>query len=172
MTPSRRISTRAWLAATAGIALFAGFGMNADAQSAKEGPFGGLSGAWSGTGTIAVSNGSNERIRCRANYSVPPSGEALHQELRCASDSYKFEVNSNVVADAGGQLSGTWTETTRQVTGAVTGQVTPGQISTSVNGTGFSATLSVSTKGSKQAVSIHPTGGTEVKAIEIEMRKS
>ena len=141
------------------------------AAFAGEGPFVGLSGAWSGTGTIAVSNGSKERIRCRAEYSTPPSGQALHQVLKCASDSYKFDVNSNLVAGEGGSLSGQWTETTRQVTGAVTGKVTPGEISTSVAGPAFSATLSVSTHGSKQAVSIRPSGGTEIELIQIEMTR-
>ena len=139
---------------------------------AAEGPFGGLSGEWSGSGTIAVSNGTSERIRCRANYSVTPSGEQLHQELRCASDSYKFEVTSNVIASEGGSLSGTWTETTRQVTGAVSGKAGPGSISTSVKGPAFSATLSVQTKGDRQAVTIRPTSGsTEISAISIELRR-
>jgi hypothetical protein len=147
-----------------------GMGAMAGAQPVKEGPFGGLSGSWSGTGSIAVSNGANERIRCRASYSVTPSGEALHQELRCASDSYKFEVSSNVLASEDGDLSGTWTENTRQVTGAVSGRVTPGQIQTVVNGTGFSASLLVSTKGNRQAVSIRPEG-TDIRSIDIDMRR-
>jgi hypothetical protein len=153
-----------------GASLLVGVAVTAQAQTVNEGPFVGLSGAWSGTGTISVSNGSNERIRCRASYSVPPSGEKLHQELRCASDSYKFEVTSNVVADTDGQLSGTWTELTRQVTGAVSGKVTPGAINTQVNGTGFSATLAVNTKGGHQAVSIRPQG-TDITSIQIEMKK-
>ncbi len=157
-------------AARAALTAAALLGLGMVAQAA-EGPFAGLSGSWSGTGTIAVSNGSHERIRCKAIYSTPPSGEALHQELNCASDSYKFEVNSNVVADPSGQLSGEWTEKTRQVTGAVSGRVTPGQISTTVAGTGFSAVLSVATRGDKQAVKIVPQG-TEVQSIEIEMKRS
>jgi hypothetical protein len=154
----------------AGAALLLGLGGVAGAQGVKEGPFKGLSGSWTGAGTIAVSNGSNERIRCRASYSVTPSGEALHQELRCASDSYKFEVSSNVLASEDGDLSGTWTENTRQVTGAVSGRVTPGQIQTTVNGTGFSASLLVSTKGNRQAVSIRPEG-TDIRSIDIDMRR-
>lgn len=158
--------TRTLVAATA----LAGLGFAAHAQSVNEGPFKGLSGAWSGTGTIAVSNGSNERIRCRASYSVTPSGETLHQDLRCASDSYKFQVNSNVVSDPNGDLSGTWTETTRQVTGAVTGRVSPGSINTSVKGPAFSATLSVQTKGDTQAVSIKPEG-QDITSIKIDMKR-
>lgn len=135
---------------------------------AAEGPFGGMAGNWSGTGTVSVSNGTNERIRCRAKYSVTPSGLNLHQELRCASDSYKFDVNSNVISGPEGSLSGTWTELTRQVTGAISGQVMPGSIDVAVKGPVFSATLAVQTKGDKQSVAIRPTG-TDIKSIIIEM---
>lgn len=137
---------------------------------AADGPFNGLAGNWSGTGTVSISNGTNERIRCRAKYSVTPSGLNLHQELRCASDSYKFEVNSNVIAGAEGSLSGTWTELTRQVTGAVSGQVLPGSIDVAVKGPVFSATLAVQTKGDSQSVSIRPKG-TDIQSITIEMKR-
>ncbi len=149
---------------------FAGMSLAAHAQSGSEGLFKGLSGTWQGTGTITVSNGSNERIRCRASYSVTPSGETLRQDLRCASDSYKFQVESDVVTDASGALSGTWTETTRQVTGAVNGRITPGIININVKGSVFSAVLAVETKGDRQAVSIRPEG-TDVKSIRIDMRR-
>ena len=144
--------------------------LSGPAIAAEEGPFGGLAGSWSGIGTVSISNGTNERIRCRAKYSVTPSGSNLHQELRCASDSYKFEVNSNVIAGPEGSLSGTWTELTRQVTGAVSGQVLPGSIDVAVKGPVFSATLAVQTKGDKQSVSIRPTG-TDIQAITIEMKR-
>ena len=153
-----------------GIAFVAGLGLGAQAQTVNEGPFKGLTGSWNGAGTIAVSNGSSEKIRCRASYSVTPSGDTLHQDLRCASDSYKFQVDSTAVASADGSLSGQWTELTRQVTGAVTGKITPGSINTSVHGTGFSATLSVETKGDHQSVSIRPEG-TEITSIKIDMRR-
>lgn len=137
---------------------------------AADGPFGVFAGSWSGTGTVSVSNGTNERIRCRAKYSVTPSGLNLHQELRCASDSYKFEVNSNVISGPEGSLSGTWTELTRQVTGAISGKVVPGSIDVAVKGPVFSATLAVQTKGDSQSVSIRPTG-TDIQSITIEMKR-
>lgn len=148
----------------------AGMTAMAPAQSVNEGLFKGLSGSWQGTGTVTVSNGSNERIRCRASYSVTPSGETLHQDLRCASDSYKFQVESNVVSESSGALSGTWTELTRQVTGAVSGRVSPGAINIAVKGPTFSAALAVQTRGNTQSVSIRPEG-TDVTAIRIEMRR-
>jgi hypothetical protein len=153
-----------------GAVALAGMSAVAPAQTVNEGLFKGLSGSWSGTGTVTVSNGSNERIRCRASYSVTPSGETLHQDLRCASDSYKFQVESNVVSAPSGSLSGTWTELTRQVTGAVSGTVSPGAINIAVKGPTFSATLAVQTRGNAQAVSIRPEG-TDVTSVRIEMKR-
>ena len=121
-------------------------------------------------GTIAMNDGHSERIRCRAIYEVTPSGIILHQDLRCASDSYKFEVKSSLVAQ-GGDLTGTWTETTRQVTGNVTGTIRGDQISTSVSGTGFSATLGVTTHGNAQSVSIKPEG-SDIQSVQIAMKRA
>lgn len=141
------------------------------ARAADPGPFTDLAGAWTGTGTVSVSNGTQERIRCRASYSSPPSGQALHQELRCASDSYKFDVDANVLTDDAGQLSGTWSELSRQVTGSVSGRVSPGALQALVNGSVFSASLSVSTKGNRQTVIIKPAG-TEIQSVNVDMRRS
>jgi hypothetical protein len=78
----------------------------------SEGPFLGLSGHWSGAGTVTMTNGATERIRCKAAYAVNATGKAVQQSLRCASDSYKVEITSNVVSE-GGSLSGSWAEATR-----------------------------------------------------------
>lgn len=133
------------------------------------GAFENLAGTWSGGGSIAMNDGHNERIRCRAVYEVTPSGIILHQNLRCASDSYKFEIRSSLQAE-GNELSGTWTEVTRQVTGNVSGTISGDQITTAVDGTGFSASLSVNTKGNAQSVSITPTG-TDIKSVQIELKR-
>ena len=141
------------------------------AEEAANGPFAGLAGSWTGAGTVTMANGSSERIRCRASYSVPPMGKSLNQGLQCASDSYRFDVKSNVFVEAGGALRGTWSETTNQVTGSVSGQISPGQINTSVTSPVFSAHLSVTTKGARQSVSIQPQG-TDVRTVTIEMHRS
>ena len=38
------------------------------------GPFAGFDGSWSGTGTVTLSNGTNEHIRCKADYKVNTNG--------------------------------------------------------------------------------------------------
>jgi hypothetical protein len=133
------------------------------------GPFGGMGGSWSGGGTITVLNGTSERIRCRNIYKVENSGRSLIQDLRCASDSYKFEVRSNVNAD-GGAVFGTWTETTRNASGNVSGRISGGNIQATVIGPGFTAALAVSTHGSSQTVSIRPVG-TDVTAVSISLSR-
>src|SRR5258708_33751500 len=84
------------------------------ASQAVENPFAHLAGAWSGQGKITVQNGTSERIRCRGTYRAGESGVKLSLSLRCASDSYKFELASDITYDAGA-ISGSWNETTRSV---------------------------------------------------------
>jgi hypothetical protein len=120
--------------------------------------FGSLAGSWSGAGTISTTGGNSERIRCRVSYSVTPTGAGLHQDLRCASDSYNFQVSSDII-NQGGSLSGTWTEVTRQASGNVSGRVNGSNIQVAVSGPAFSAGLSIVTSGNKQSVNIRPRGG-------------
>jgi hypothetical protein len=58
---------------------------------------------------------------------VSENGTRLQQNLRCASDSYRFDVNSNVVSD-GGALTGSWSEINRNVFGNLSGRVNGSQI--------------------------------------------
>jgi hypothetical protein len=105
-----------------------------------------------------LSSGAKERIRCRAQYQVASSGDALRQHLRCASASYNFDLSSDVKAQ-GGTLSGQWTESTRNTGGTVSGSVlSGGRIQAVVNGPGFSAALSLTTRGNQQSVRITSRG--------------
>jgi len=90
--------------------------LSASATYAQSGPFAGLNGAWSGQGTIALSDGSTERIRCKADYKVNGTGLGLKQNLRCASDSYKFDLSSDVICQ-GDRVSGNWSEASRNIFG-------------------------------------------------------
>lgn len=157
------------LALAAGVALLvAAFAPVSHAQRAP-GPFAGLAGAWNGSGRIEMQDGKGERIRCRARYSVSQAGEALVQELRCASDSYKLAVNSTAQSD-GGSLSGTWTEVTRNVTGTLSGRASGGSIQARVTALGFSAGLTVNTAGNTQSVTIVPEGN-DIRSVVISMKR-
>jgi hypothetical protein len=126
-----------------------------------------FAGSWVGSGTISTINGS-ERIRCRVNYSLA-GANTLHQDLRCASDSYNFQVSSDIV-DQGGAISGTWTEVTRGVSGNVSGRMGGGSIQVAVSGPAFSAGLSISTSGNRQSVSIRPSAG-DIRDVSVNLMK-
>jgi hypothetical protein len=140
------------------------------AEPGLEGPFLGLSGPWSGAGTITMTNGATERIRCKATYAVNDAGKAVQQTLRCASDSYRLEISSKVISK-GGSLSGSWAEATRGVSGNVSGRASVAAISANVAGAGFTARVDVRTHGDRQSVTLKPQSGTDVAAVSIALRK-
>src|SRR5665647_3755192 len=61
-----------------------------------DGPFAALQGSWSGTGTIVLSSGAKERIRCNATHRLGASSSELQLALNCESDSYKFNLESQI----------------------------------------------------------------------------
>lgn len=134
---------------------------------AQSGPFAGFDGAWSGNGTVTLSDGTSERIRCRATYKVAGSN-ALQQTLRCASDSYKFDLSSDVTSQ-GGTVSGRWSEASRNLNGNLQGRAGNGQIDVFVEAAGFAANLTLTTRGNKQSVSISSKG--EIRNVSISMVK-
>jgi len=135
----------------------------------SRGPFAGFDGSWSGSGTGALSDGTTERIRCKADYKVNASGLGLKQNLHCASDSYKFDLSSDVTSQ-GDRISGNWSEKSRNVFGNLQGTAGGGQISVFVEASGFAATLNLRTNGSKQVVQIESKG--EIRGVNITMTKS
>ncbi|MBN9582280.1 MAG: hypothetical protein J0G37_12375 [Afipia sp.] len=147
----------------------AGWLLCVNASAAQSSPFAGMSGVWSGRGTISLADGSREAIRCRATYAVRNDGNALQQTLRCASDSYKFELSSNVVA-TNGRLSGTWSEATRGVNGEVQGTTSGGRFQVVVSAGNFAANLVLITRGNSQSVAIR-SEGSEFKGANITLSR-
>lgn len=137
-------------------------------QAQSSGPFAGFDGAWTGTGTVSLSDGSTERIRCKADYKVAGSGLNLKQALHCASDSYKFDLTSDVTSQ-GERISGNWSEASRNIFGNLQGTAGGGQIDVFVEANGFAANLSLRTNGTKQTVQISSKG--EIRGVNITMTK-
>jgi hypothetical protein len=154
-------TARAIKAAGVGAALL----FSVSAGHAQSGPFAGFDGSWTGNGTVSLSDGTTERIRCRATYRVD-GGSALTQTLRCASDSYKFDLSSNVTSQ-GNQVSGSWSEASRGIYGNLNGRAGGGQIDVFVEAAGFAANITLTTRGNKQSVSINSKG--EIRDVRISM---
>ena len=134
------------------------------------GAFSRFAGDWSGEGTVKTSAG-NERLRCKAHYDVTSDGASLEQTLRCASDSYKLEVRTKVVA-TGTRFAGKWNEVTRDTIGNISGTITSAGIHGKIDGIGFTADLAISTQANRQSVTIDPTGATEISRVAITMTRS
>jgi hypothetical protein len=138
-------------------------------SQAQSGLFNGLAGVWSGAGTVTLDDGSSERIRCRATYAVGEAGRGLNQTLTCASDSYKFDLRANVVAE-GNEISGSWSEISRNISGTIQGRGGNGVIQVVASAAGFNANISLTTRGNRQSVSIRSEGS--FKAANITLSRS
>ncbi|HLL26097.1 MAG TPA: hypothetical protein VKT73_00395 [Xanthobacteraceae bacterium] len=151
-------------------ALCAAWVLFASASYADTGPFKGLGGEWSGGGSVSLGNGGKERINCRATYEASSDGNNLQQRLRCASDSYKFELSSNVIYVAG-QVSGTWTEASRNMSGVISGRASGSQFEVIVTSPSFSANLSLTTHGNQQSIVISAPPGGQLVGASINMTR-
>jgi hypothetical protein len=117
-----------------------------------------MAGNWSGGGTVTLEDGSTERIRCRASYAVGAGGTGLNLTLICASDSYKFDLKGSVVSDRGA-LSGTWSESSRGINGTLEGRGGNGNFQVVANAAGFTANLTLTTRGKRQSIAIRAENG-------------
>lgn len=146
-----------WRGAIAGAALLA-LPSGLYAQGAN--PLNKLTGSWSGNGIITMNDGTRERIRCRASYQPGGMGGAdTRIDLRCASDSYRFDLGSNV-SYRDGQISGNWSEATRNAAGEISGTASSSRINVRAIGQTFAALISIGIRSDSQSVSIRSPGST------------
>ena len=127
------------------------------AAQAGESPFTNLRGNWAGAGVITMASGVKENIRCRATYNVDPTGSNLNIALRCASESYNFNLTSSLT-HSDGAVTGNWNESAYAVGGTITGRGSPGRIQVRAEGTIVNAVLAVTTRDNRQSVSIQSPG--------------
>lgn len=166
----KRLGSRYFSHAIKAACVSAALVLSASASHAQAAaPFAGFDGSWAGNGTVALSDGSTERIRCKADYKVNSTGLSLKQNLHCASDSYKFDLSSDVTSQ-GDRISGSWSEASRNIFGNLQGTAGGGQIEVFVEASGFAANLTLRTNGNKQSVSISSKG--EIRGVSITMVRS
>jgi hypothetical protein len=154
--------------ARAGLLLLASLCLPGSAVQAASSPFAAMAGSWSGGGILNTTDGTQERLRCRASYDVGGTGTELRLNLRCASDSYNFDLSSEVQY-RGGEISGSWSEASRNASGTISGHADGSRhIEASAQGSTFSAELSLWTRGDRQTVSIRPQG-TSIAAVSLAL---
>lgn len=141
------------------------------APAQRWGVFGHLVGQWTGSGTIDLSNGMHEPLRCRASYDLPADQLKLELNIRCASDSYNFDLFATAVL-SGRSVSGTWSESTHAAGGTISGTAEGERIQVRADSPGFSANLSLTTHGNRQSVLIRtPDPSAGIKGATINLRR-
>lgn len=159
---TNRYRTRLWIV----IAVISG--LTCVPLTARAQGLGQFFGAWSGKGRIVFKAGQAESIKCNA-YSRGENND-LSLVIRCASTSYKIEIRSKLQKD-GEKLSGTWEERTYNATGTATGRMSPGALSLSISGGGFTGRMNVSYTQSRQTIRI-TTDGIDMKSVDIDLARS
>jgi len=146
--------TRRWaalLAAAAILGLAAGRPVPASAVDVS--PLQSLAGRWVGEGRLGVKGNPTEQVKCRVTYVYAQAGDQLKQSIRCASAGGTVEVHS-VVSHVAGRLTGTWQELVRNLSGDLTGTVTPRGFKVSVRGEALNANMDIILVNSKQVIEI------------------
>ena len=142
-----------------------------DGHAQSLAPFQKLVGQWSGNGTIELSNGTHEEIRCRAAYDVLEQQNNLQLNIRCASESYGFDLRASATY-AAGAITGTWSEASRNASGTISGKADGDRFQVVARGPAFTATLTVVTRGNRQSVTIQSQDDkTRVKGASIALQR-
>jgi len=135
-------------------------------------PFDRLAGQWSGSGTIDLSNGAHESIRCRAAYDVLNDQRKLQLNIRCASESFNFDLRASANY-SGGAITGNWSESTRNVAGTISGKAEGDHFQVVAKSATFVATLTLITHGGRQTVMIRSHDNqASVKGASISLKRS
>jgi len=158
----------ALMAATLGFLSLIMILLDVSQAAIAESPFTALPVSWTGTGTIALSDGAKERIRCQATYRLD-NPVNLRLEMSCTSDSFRFELRSHITYEDQ-TISGSWNEMTRGVGGNLTGRAIDVRIQARAEGQTFTALLDITTRGNRQKVSIQ-SPGSEMSGVTIELTR-
>ena len=91
-------------------------------------------------------------------------------ELRCASDSYNFELASDLNY-SDGAISGMWSEATRGAIGSISGTAAGDRIRAVAQSPAFQATLEFTTRSDQQLIKLQ-SPGSEILEFSIAMNRS
>jgi hypothetical protein len=87
----------------------------------------------------------------------------------CATESFKLDIHSYAEA-SGESVQGYWREASREVSGHMAGHISEGQFVGESSSPTFSATISLTSNGRTQTVSVQPRGG-DISDVRIELKR-
>jgi hypothetical protein len=117
---------------------------------------------------MKLSEGPNERIRCKATYVVKKPEKSMNFELKCASDAYKMVLSAQIEQD-GSVISGNWFESEYRQGGKIYGKSTDGLVEARIEGNTVAAFVTIRTKANHQSFLLDAPGAwaSEV-AVELD----
>jgi hypothetical protein len=124
-----------------------------DASALDVSPFEKLVGRWVGEGRLGVRDNATENVKCRVTYILAQGRDQLRQTIRCASAGGSIEVQA-VVSHVAGALAGSWAELVRNMSGEISGSVTPRGFRVAVRGQDLNANMDIAVLGAKQVIEI------------------
>jgi hypothetical protein len=134
-------------------------------------PFDILKGYWTGGGTVAPGKGNPEKVSCKVTYNV--AGSSVSQNMRCAGTDYKFNTSSKLTY-SGGKISGSWSETTYDASGTVSGTAVGNTVHARISGDKFSGRMSINVSGSSHTINIvqlDPKSGSYRQAASVSLHR-
>jgi hypothetical protein len=148
------------------------FSTSGTSYAQRVAPFDRLVGQWSGSGAIELSNGTHESIRCRAAYDVLREQSKLQLNIRCASEGANFDLRASADYSAGA-ITGYWSESSRGVSGTISGRAEGDRFQVVARAASFVATLTLVTHGGRQSVVIRSQDAqSSIKAVSVNLRRS
>ena len=147
---------------------FATLALAASAQESAANPLASMHGAWAGGGQFRLDNGRTESMRCSAVYSTRSSA-SMGLALRCASAGNKIELRARL-ASRGNRVSGSWEERSYNASGAVSGIASGNNLRLSIQGSGLSGFMVVTTNGRTQSISVR-TDTSALRGVNIRLRR-
>jgi hypothetical protein len=121
------------------------------AAAASGNPFDTLKGYWTGGGTVSPVNGKPEKVSCHVTYNV--AGSAVQQTMRCAGTDYKINSSTKLTYN-GGKISGSWSESTYDASGGVSGTAKGNTVHARISGDKFSGRMSINISGKGHSINI------------------
>jgi hypothetical protein len=163
----RMVSTKTFSRALAVVGLTAALGASGAFALGVFSPF---AGNWRGSGRVSDVNGKSESLRCKSKLTPSPDGIAMSLGLVCASDSYRVDFHADLYTD-GENLRGTWSESTRNASGNVSGVIRPDVINARTEAPGFEAAIVIHViDGKRLDVSLN-AHGTTINQVQVSMKR-
>lgn len=132
-----RANQKRWCAVIVGAALVtAGVVDGAGAQSA------GIAGSWSGSGTVTLSSGNTERVRCRATFNTVGSGATM--SATCATPSTNVRQTAELTRVSATRYIGDFHNAEYNISGNIRIVITGNSMTAQLAGGGGSAFLNLS----------------------------